>query len=152
MLTFVSHCICYGSHDKHPVVNCLSIACVRFCSALCHECDRCLWFYKSYWCLQECQVHILSSKCHGGYILVIFIQYFTVNFFFLQDHFLKQGFDGTNHTVETLSFDLLKASIQYLIFLKAFYVCLYLISWHWFLPYCSHTEYAPYVFVHKGWV
>lgn len=57
-----------------------------------------------------------------------FIQYFTVNFFFLQDHFLKQGFDGTNHTAETLSFDLLKASIQYLIFLKAFYVCLYLIS------------------------
>lgn len=42
-----------------------------------------------------------------------FIQYFTVNFFFLQDHFLKQGFDGTNHTAETLSFDLLKASIQY---------------------------------------
>lgn len=73
-------------------------------------------------------MHILSSKCHGGYILVIFIQYFTVNFFFLQDHFLKQGFDGTNHTAETLSFDLLKASIQYLIFLKAFYVCLYLIS------------------------
>lgn len=49
-------------------------------------------------------------------------------FSFLQDHFLKQGFDGTNHTAETLSFDLLKASIQYLIFLKAFYVCLYLIS------------------------
>lgn len=151
MLTFVSHCICYGSHDKHPVVNCLSIACVRFCSALCHECDRCLWFYKSYWCLQESQVRILSSKCHVGYILVIFYSIFYSQFFFLTRSFFKTGFWWDKSHSGDIIFWFIEGQHSVFNFPESL-LCLYLISWHWFLPYCSHTEYAPYVFVYKGWV
>lgn len=69
----------------------------------------------------------MEDNCENNFFCQ-FNSIFVVNFFFYYEIIFKQGFDGTNHTVETLSFDSLKANTQYLIYLKAFYVYLYLIS------------------------